>query len=236
MVTTGQEPVIDGFPASPHFIQIPHLRRKARALMKRSCRTILNKAQSWRGVVFHGAPVNLPGTKVPVVACLRRLQSTVARVRPRPAIALCCMPSWASASTSCLIPIEALFEQSVRIEKKKAIVDSNLPQCEGRFGGITTWAAVLDFYHHTWHRNESSVKVTSDFIGEQPQVHSMSFSGHWKHNKIDPYRFYCLGWGCNNLFARVYVVIINNNTRNGRIKWRSDKGDVDSLVNIEYPF
>ena len=28
-----------------------------------SCQTILKKAQSWRGVFFRGAPVDLPGTK-----------------------------------------------------------------------------------------------------------------------------------------------------------------------------
>ena len=33
---------------------------------------------------------------------------------------------------------DALLEQSVRIEKKYAIDDSNLPQCEGRFGEMTT--------------------------------------------------------------------------------------------------
>ena len=71
-----------------------------------SCRTILNKTRSWRGVVFRGAPVDLPGTKVPVTTCLRTMRLTVALVRPkRPAIAPCRMPSQASASTSCLIPI-----------------------------------------------------------------------------------------------------------------------------------
>ena len=32
----GQEPVVNGFPASPHSIQIPHLCRQARAVMKRA--------------------------------------------------------------------------------------------------------------------------------------------------------------------------------------------------------
>ena len=95
---------------------------KARAIMKRCCRTILNKARFWRDVVFSGAPVELPGTKVPVTACLSRMQLTVARVSPTQiAKSLCRMPSQASASTSCLIPVgvyRALLEQSVRIEKK----------------------------------------------------------------------------------------------------------------------
>ena len=79
---------------------------KARALMKWSCWITLNKVRFWRGVVFRGSPVDLPGTKVPVAACLRRMWLIVARVRlMRPVIALCLMPSRASASTSCLIPV-----------------------------------------------------------------------------------------------------------------------------------
>ena len=59
---------------------------------ERSCRTILNKAWS--------------GMKVPVAARLWRMWMMVARVRSTwPAIALCRMPSQASASTSCLITI-----------------------------------------------------------------------------------------------------------------------------------
>ena len=45
-------------------------------------------------------------TKDPVAACLLSMWLTVARVKPtRAAIAPCLMPSWASANTSCLIPI-----------------------------------------------------------------------------------------------------------------------------------
>ena len=147
-----------------------------------SCQTILNKARSWRGVVFWGAPVDLPGTKVPLAACLRRIWLTVAWVRSmRPAIALCCLPSWASASTLCLIAIrvgQGIIRTISENWEKYATVDSNLPECEGKFGEMTTQAAVLDT---TWHWSESPAKVRSDFIGEQSQVHFMSVSAHWKH-------------------------------------------------------
>ena len=77
---------------------------KARAFKKRSCRTILSNARSCRGVVFRGAPEDLPDTKDPVAACLLSMRLTVARVKPtRAAIAPCLMPSRASANTSCLI-------------------------------------------------------------------------------------------------------------------------------------
>ena len=72
--------------------------------MKRFCRIILNKAMSWRGEVFRGAPVDMRVTKAPLAECLLRMRLMVERVRPtRPAISLCHMPSRASASTWCRI-------------------------------------------------------------------------------------------------------------------------------------
>ena len=102
-VTTGQESVV-----RPALIPYRFLIRavKARALKKRSCRTILSNARSCRGVVFRGAPEDLPGTKDPVAACLLSMRLMVAWVKPtRAAIAHCLTPSRASANTSCLIPI-----------------------------------------------------------------------------------------------------------------------------------
>ena len=50
--------------------------------------------------------MDLPGTKIPVAACLRGMWLTVTQVIPtQPAIALCRIPSRANASTSCLMPI-----------------------------------------------------------------------------------------------------------------------------------
>ena len=67
-----------------------------------SVREHKDKAWSWRVVIFPGAPSDLPGTKVPVAACLPRMRFTVVRVRPmRPSIALCLT---GKSSTSCLIP------------------------------------------------------------------------------------------------------------------------------------
>ena len=120
---------------------------KARALKKRSCPTILSNARSCRGVVFQGAPEDLPGTKDPVAACLLSMRLTVARVKPtRVAIAPCLMPSRASANTSCLKPIgdRALFEQSEKLLKKYANIDSKLSQCDDRFGGTTIHTVVSE--------------------------------------------------------------------------------------------
>ena len=148
--------------------------------MKWSCRTILNKAQSLRGVVFRGVPVELPGTKVPVAALLLRIQLTVARVKPtRPAIALCHIPSQACVNTSCLIHI-GVERGLTRIEKKICNCCFQLPTVR-IFGEMTTLAAVLDFNDPTWHLNESLAKVWSDCFREQSQVHFVSISAHWKH-------------------------------------------------------
>ena len=80
----------------------------------------------------------------------------------QPAWALCCMPSRASASTSCLIPIRVGRGITRTISENLenyAFVDSNLPHCEGRLGKSTTWAAVLDFEDATWHCSKITAKV-----------------------------------------------------------------------------
>ena len=106
-VTTGQESVVNRCATSPHSAQISHPRRQGPSTQE----TILSdlffsNARSCRGVVFRGAPEDLPGTKDPVAACLLSMRLTVARVKPtRAAIAPCLMPSRASPNTSCLIPV-----------------------------------------------------------------------------------------------------------------------------------
>ena len=177
------------------------------AIMKWSCRTILEKARSRRGVVFRGAPVDLPGTKVPVAACLRRMQLMVARVRPtRPAMTLCCTTSWESASTSCLIPIGvewSFLEQSARIEKN-AIVDLNLPRCEGRSGGNDHLSCSFELLwsHLALKWKSGKAKVGFHWVSVTGTFH-VSFSPLEAH-KFNPYLFYCNKLGCNNLFPRMY--------------------------------
>ena len=153
-VTMGQEPVVDGLSASPHSIQISHPSRQGSSTYE---------------VILSDHPQ----------------QSTEDAVKPmKPAVALCCMSPWASASTSCLIPIEVgwgIIKATSENWEKYTIVDTNLPECEGRFGGMTTQAVVSDFDDPTWHWRESPAKVRSDFVGEQSQIHFMSISVHWKH-------------------------------------------------------
>ena len=63
-------------------------------------------SRSWRCVLFRRAPMDWPGIKVPVAACLWKIRLTMAWVRLTwPTIAFCCISSRVSANTPCLTPI-----------------------------------------------------------------------------------------------------------------------------------
>ena len=132
-------------------------------------------------------------------------------IRPtRPATVLYRMSSRTSANTPCLTPMEldgASLDQSVRIEKRYVIVDSNLSQCESKFGKMTTWAAGLDFDDPTWHWSESSAKVRPDFVGKQSQIHFMSISAQQRHKQLIHIDFIASYGGETTLFPRVYSFI-----------------------------
>ena len=87
----GQELVVNPCATSPDSGQISHPCRQGPSTQERSCRTILSNARSCRGVVFWGAPENLPGTKDPVAACLLSMQLTVAQVKPTQAAITPCL-------------------------------------------------------------------------------------------------------------------------------------------------
>ena len=163
------------------------------------------QSRSWRGVVFR-APMDLPCTKVPVTTCLWRMRLPRARVRPTwPVITLCHMPSLPSPSTSCPIPIGVGWGiiRTISEEKKFAIVDSNFPLSDSRYGEMTTWAAVLDFDYPAWHWSESPAMVRSDFVREKSL----------EAQKFDPYWFYCLRLGCYNLFSKNVCIVIHSNKK-----------------------
>ena len=184
---------------------------QARALKKRSCRTILSNARSCRGVVFRGAPEDLPGTKDPVAACLLSMRLTVARVKPtRAAIAPCLMPSRASANTSCLIPIgvgRGIVRTIRKLLKKYANIDSKLSQCEDWFGGTTTYTVVSELDDPTWPCIECLPKVVSNFVGEQSRVHIMPISAKWKHKNSIHIGFIVFNGGVTTFFAKSVITM-----------------------------
>ena len=206
-VTTGQESVVNRCALIPYRFLIHAV--KARALKKRSCRTILSNARSCWGVVFWGAPEDLPGTKDSVTACLLNMRLTVARVKStRAAIAPCLMPSRASANTSCLIPIgvgRALFEQSEKTFEKI---------CKYWFKVVTLWRLIRGNDHLYRGFGARRPHLTLQWMSAQGSVGFRwgTITGPYHANfsqvetqKCDPHWFYCLQWGCNNLFLpRVY--------------------------------
>ena len=138
-------------------------------------------------------PVDMPGTKVPVTACLQRIQLTVALVRPtQPAIALCHMPSRASSSTSCPKAIGAGRGIIRTISENWENICNcwfQLATARRQIWGNVHLSYDLDLGDPTWYWSDSLAKVRSDSVREQSQVHFMSISTHWKHKK-DPNRLY----------------------------------------------
>ena len=152
------------------------------------------------------APEDLPGTKDPVAACLLSMPLMVARVKPtRAAIAPCLMPSRASANTSCLIPLGVRWSivQTIRKNFEKI--------CKYWFKVVTVWRLIWGNDHlycgfrarrsHLtlhWMSAQGSVgfrweTITGPYHANFSQVETQKFDPHW---------FYCLQWGCNNLFCQ----------------------------------
>ena len=140
-------------------------------LYKRACRTILNTAESRWVEVFQGAPVDKLVTKVPVASCRQGMRLMVARARPtRPAILLCHMRSWSSASTACLIRIEN-DHLSCGLDFNDLHLELKWKSGQGKVKFL--WGAVTCTYHVNFSPLEAQ--------------------------KFDPYRFHWLKWGWNNL-------------------------------------
>ena len=134
------------------------------------------------------------------------MRLTVARVKPtRAAIAPCLMPSRASANTSCLIPI-GVGRGIVRTIRKT--FDKI---CKYWFKVVTVWKLIWGNDHlycgfgarrsHLtlhWMSAQGSVgfrwgTITGPYHANFSQVETQKFDRHW---------FYCLQWGCNNLFCQ----------------------------------
>ena len=86
--------------------------------------------------------------------------------------------------------------------KKYANIDSKLSQCEDWLGGTTTYTVVSELDDPTWPCIECLPKVVSFFRwGTITGPYHANFS-QVETQKFDPHWFYCLQWGCNNLFCQ----------------------------------
>ena len=84
------------------------------------------------------------------------------------------------------------------VRKQYAFVDLKLPQYVGRFGGMSTKTGNLAL---DWKSVHSKVGFR---LGAVTCTFHVIFN-QLEAQKCDPYRFYCLTWGCSNRFiARVY--------------------------------
>ena len=96
----------------------------------------------------------------------------------------------------------ALFEQSEKLLKKYANIDSKLSQCEDWFGGTTTYTVVSELNDPTWPSIECLPKVVSDFVGEQSRAHIMPISAKWKHKSSIHIGFIVFNGGVTTFFAK----------------------------------
>ena len=96
----------------------------------------------------------------------------------------------------------ALFEQSEKLLKKYANIDSKLSQCKDWFGGTTTYIVVSELDDPTRPCIECLPKVVSDFVGEQSWVHIMSISAKWKHKSSIHIGFIVFNGGVTTFFAK----------------------------------
>ena len=111
------------------------------------------------------------------------MRLTVARVNPtRAAIAPCLMPSRASANPSCLIP---------KVVTVWRLIWGN----DHLYCGFGARRSHLTLH---WMSAQGSVgfrwgTITGPYHANFSQVETQKFDPHW---------FYCLQWGCNNLFCQ----------------------------------
>ena len=121
-------------------------------------------------------------------------------------------PTWASASTSCLIPIGVGrgIIKTISLNWGKKI-------CNCLFNVATVWKQiwgydhlscgfVLQWSHLTLKWKSGQGKVGFRW-GAVTVIFHVNFSPLEAHN-FDPYRFYCLKWGCNNLLSKsIYSIV-----------------------------
>ena len=146
------------------------------------------------------------------------MRLTVARVKPtRAAIALCLMPSRASANTSCplAIGVGRGIVRTIRKTFEKI--------CKYWFKVVTVWRLVWGNDHLYCGFGARRSHLTLHWMSAQGSVgfRSGTITGPYHANfsqvetqKFDPHWFYCLQWGCNNHFCQecIYIYMREGNS------------------------
>ena len=158
-------------------------------------------------VLSFGEPLkNCLAPKIQWQHAFLSMRLTVARVKPtRAAIAPCLMPSRASANTSCLIPI------GVRWGIVRTIRKTFEKICKYWFKVVTVWRLIWGNDHLYCGFGARRSYLTLHWMSAQGSIgfrwgtnagpYHANFS-QVETQKFDPHWFYCLQWGCNNLFCQ----------------------------------
>ena len=196
-VSTGQKLVADGFPASPYSIQIPHLRHQGPSTYEA---ILLRHPEQSTVLMRCGLPRSPRG--------LGWHQSSSGSMPPEDVVDGNTSQTHRASNNSTLLHALTGKNKHFMPYTYRGCTGhyySNLSQCEGRFGEITTQAVVFD-YDPTWHWSESPVKVRPDFVGEQTRVHFMSISAHWEHKNWIHIVFIASNGGLKTFFTRVFMI------------------------------
>ena len=126
---------------------------------------------------------------------------------------LCCIPSQASASTSCLTPIRfgrgIIRTISGNWEKICYFWLISPIDCHSAKADLWKCSPKMQFWTSTIPLGievKGRPKYGRIWLGSSHRYISCHFSP-LEAQKSDPYRLYCLKWGCDNLFLRVYIYI-----------------------------
>ena len=129
---------------------------------------------------------------------------TVARVRTmRPTIALCCRPSRASASTSCLTPIRVEWGIIRTISENWAKI-------------FNCWFELATGRRQIWGNDHLNFGLRRSHVALKWKLSQGKVGFRWEmltgtfhvkkfspleSQQFDPHRFHCLNWGCSNTFS-----------------------------------
>ena len=203
-VTTGQESFVNRCVTSPHSVQISHLRRQGPSTQE----TILSDhpqqcmvlprccllGSPWRLAWHQRSSGSMPFEyAVDGYTSQTRTGSN----------STCLMPSRASANTSCLIPIGVGRGIVWTIRKTFEKI------CKYWYKVVTVWRLIWGKDHLYCGFGARRSHLTLHWMSAQGSVgfRWRTITGPYHANfiqvetqKCDPHWFYCLQWGCNNLF------------------------------------
>ena len=198
-VTTGQKPVVDGFPDRPHSIQIPHWRQSPSTYeailsghpQQSMILTRCGLPRSPRGLGWcQSSNGSMPSEDV-VDRSTSQTHATSNNTLPHALTGKC--------NDFMSDTYRGWLKQSVKIENNMQVL---IRTCHSAKANLGKCPPKLQFWNSTIprHWSESSAKVRPDFVGEQSQVYFMSISAHWTHKNSTHIDFIATNVGATTFF------------------------------------